>query len=60
MALREEIITWIINHPESENMSTEEIAKAMLHEAIDNTTWAEEAYPGIKDNLHRTVDNQVT
>lgn len=33
-----------------------QIAKKIVHNAIDNTTWAEEAYPGIKERLHKAVD----
>lgn len=30
--------------------------KDILHEAIDNTIFAEEAYPNIKEELHKAVD----
>ena len=28
----------------------------MVHNAIDNTVWDEVSYPGIKEKLHKTVD----
>lgn len=31
------------------------IAAEMIHEAIDNTVW-DEVYPGIKEKLHKVVD----
>ena len=31
-------------------------AKDILHKAIDNTTFAEEVYPNIKEELHKAVD----
>lgn len=31
------------------------IAAEMVHKAIDNTVW-DEVYPGIKEKLHKTVD----
>lgn len=31
-------------------------AAQIIHEAIDNTTFAEEEYPGIKEQLHRSVE----
>ena len=33
-----------------------QIAAQIIHDAIDNTTFAEEAYPGIKEQLHRSVE----
>ncbi len=30
--------------------------KDILHKAIDNTTFAEEVYPNIKEELHKAVD----
>lgn len=33
-----------------------DIAKDILHNAIDNSTWAEDAYPNIKERLHKAVD----
>lgn len=30
--------------------------KDIIHKAIDNTTFAEEAYPNIKEELHKAVD----
>lgn len=32
------------------------IAAEMVHKAIDNTVWDEVDYPGIKDKLHKVVD----
>lgn len=32
------------------------IAAEMVHKAIDNTVWDEVSYPGIKEKLHKTVD----
>jgi len=28
----------------------------MVHSAIDNGVWAEAEYPGIKEKLHKAVD----
>lgn len=33
-----------------------EIARQIVHDAIDNTPMAEDAYPGIKERLHKAVD----
>lgn len=33
-----------------------QIAAQIIHDAIDNTTFAEDAYPGIKEQLHRSVE----
>lgn len=33
------------------------IAAEMVHKAIDNTVWDEESYPGIKEKLHKLVDD---
>lgn len=33
------------------------IAAEMVHTAIDNTVWDEVDYPGIKEKLHKTVDD---
>lgn len=33
-----------------------QIAAHIIHDAIDNTTFAEEEYPGIKEQLHRSVE----
>lgn len=32
------------------------IVKEILHTAIDNGVWAEDAYPNIKERLHKTID----
>lgn len=32
------------------------IAAEMVHKAIDNTVWDEVNFPGIKEKLHKTVD----
>ena len=31
-------------------------AAQIIHDAIENTTFAEEAYPGIKEQMHRSVE----
>ena len=33
------------------------IAAEMVHKAIDNTVWDEVDYPGIKEKLHKIVDD---
>lgn len=33
------------------------IAAEMVHKAIDNTVWDEVDYPGIKEKLHKVVDD---
>lgn len=33
------------------------IAAEMVHKAIDNTVWDEVSYPGIKEKLHKLVDD---
>lgn len=33
-----------------------EIAKELVLKAIDNTTWAEDEYPGLKEKLHKAVE----
>ena len=33
-----------------------EIAKELVLKAIDNTTWAEDEYPGIKEKLRKAVE----
>lgn len=33
------------------------IAAEMVHKAIDNTVWDEVSYPGIKEKLHKAVDD---
>lgn len=32
-------------------------AAEMVHKAIDNTVWDEVDYPGIKEKLHKVVDD---
>ena len=32
-------------------------AEQIVHDAIDNTPMAEDAYPGIKERLHKAVDD---
>lgn len=32
------------------------IAAEMVHKAIENTVWDEINFPGIKEKLHKTVD----
>ena len=33
------------------------IAAEMVHKAIDNTVWDEIEFPGIKEKLHKLVDD---
>lgn len=33
-----------------------EIAKELVLKAIDNTTWAEDEYPGLKEKLRKAVE----
>lgn len=33
------------------------IAAEMVHEAIENTVWDEVSYPGIKEKVHKVVDD---
>lgn len=33
------------------------IAAEMVHKAIDNNVWDEVSYPGIKEKLHKLVDD---
>lgn len=33
------------------------IAAEMVHKAIDNTVWDETEFPGIKEKLHKLVDD---
>lgn len=33
------------------------IAAEMVHKAIDNTVWDEVSYPGIKEKVHKVVDD---
>lgn len=33
-----------------------DIVKDIIHRAIDNSIWAEDAYPNIKERLHKAVD----
>lgn len=33
------------------------IAAEMVHKAIDNTVWDEVNFPGIKEKLHKVVDD---
>lgn len=51
-----DIEKWVRTH-NTQNMSAEEIVKAMLHEAIDNTVIAEQTYPNLRKQLHNAVDN---
>lgn len=45
-----------VDLPETEGSDPSQIAAQIIHDAIDNTTFAEEAYPGIKEQLHRSVE----
>lgn len=42
--------------PETEGSDPSQIAAQIIHDAIDNTTFAEEEYPGIKEQLHRSAE----
>ena len=33
------------------------IAAEMVHKAIDNTVWDETEFPGIKEKVHKVVDD---
>lgn len=50
-----DIIKWIIEH-DAYDMNSTEIVKAMALEAIENTKFNEDAYPGLKDKLRNTVE----
>lgn len=41
---------------ETQSSDPSQIAAQIIHDAIDNTTFAEEAYPGIKEQMHRSVE----
>lgn len=45
-----------VDLPETEGSNPSQIAAQIIHDAIDNTTFAEEAYPGIKEQMHRSVE----
>lgn len=45
-----------VDLPETEGSDPSQIAAQIIHEAIDNTTFAEEEYHGIKEQLHRSVE----
>jgi hypothetical protein len=36
-----------------------DMAKDILHKAIDNTSMAEDAYPGIKEKLHAAIEEDI-
>ena len=42
--------------PAQHESDPSQIAAQIIHDAIDNTTFAEEAYPGIKEQMHRSVE----
>ena len=44
------------NTLEASDCDPSQIAAQIIHDAIDNTTFAEEPYPGIKEQLHRSVE----
>ena len=46
---------WIKEH-NAYNMTAEQVAKAMMKEAINNTHWDEETYPNIKKELLKIID----
>lgn len=52
---RSNLQDWIARH-NAYNMSPEEVAKLMLSEAINNTSFADDVYPSLKDSLLRLVD----
>ena len=42
---------------EVEEMDSTEIAKMVVHKMIENTTFAEDAYPDIKQKMHDAIEN---
>lgn len=52
--LNQEIQEWIDTH-NAHNLPANEVARQMILEAINNTTWAEDCYPNIKDDLIKIV-----
>ena len=53
--LREEVRKYVdtVDTPQTDY----EIAKAIVHKAIDNTAIAEDVYPDLRQRLHDTVEN---
>ena len=41
---------------ETEGSNPSQIAEQIIHNAIDNTIFDEDAYPGIKEQLHKSVE----
>lgn len=41
---------------ETQSSDPSQIAAQIIHDAIDNTAFAEEEYPGVKEQLHRSVE----
>lgn len=57
--MTDEMKAWVeswIERNNAQNMSAEEIAKCVLHEAIENTVIPEEVYPNLRSKLHKAVD----
>ena len=55
-----DIAKFLEKHPEMINLvgvDDKKIAKAMIVEAINNTTWADDAYPGIKERILKAVES---
>ena len=50
-----EIQKWVEEH-DVHDLSANEIARQIILEAINHTTFAEDYYPGIKDDLIRIVN----
>ena len=56
MPTRKEIYDWIKAHDAYE-WNANRIAKEMLLEAIENTAFAEWAYPGLKEKIKQVIIN---
>ena len=55
MMSNQEILNWIDKNA-AHDCEPEEVARRIIIEAINNTTWAEDAYPGIKEKLINMVN----
>jgi len=53
---KREISEWIEAH-DAQNWSVDEIAKGIVLDTINNTSFAEDTYPGLKDQLIHMVIN---
>ena len=54
-----DIVKFLKKHPEMiefVGVDDAKIAKAMMVEAINNTAWAEDAYPGLKERILKAVE----